>query len=173
MQKTHGVHHDAMDACVFEDGGLPVIGVSNEMALLSRAQLSFFMGALWTPFLAMLAFSSYGLWIGEYSTFDSSETHWVYLLWFGMPGLLLFALWGSRAAKSRNEQQALRMVWLAPLKIIPFYAVPWMLYGLCSLVAGPFDNAFMAYGWILLVPYLLIAGYFCAGLTVALYRIFF
>ena len=150
-----------------------MIGVSNEMPILSRAQLSFFMGALWTPFLAMLAFSSYGLWIGEFSTFDSSETHWEYLLCFGLPGLLLFALWVSRTAKRRNEQQALRMVWLAPLKFIPFYAVPWMLYGLCSLIAGPFDSAFIAYGWILLVQYLLIAGYCCAGVTVALYRIFF
>jgi hypothetical protein len=141
--------------------------------MLSRAQLNFFMAALWSPLLLILAFSSYGLWIGDHSTFESSETRWVYLLWFGMPGLLLFALWVSRSAKSQSERQALRMVWWAPVKFIPFYAVPWMLYGLFSLIAGPFDDAFMAYSWIMLVPYLLIAGYVCAGVTVALYRIFF
>lgn len=141
--------------------------------MLSRARLTFFMVALWWPLLAVLVIFSYGLWIGEYSTFDSSETHWVYLLWWGIPGLLMFSLWTSRSAKSRNEQQALRMVWLAPLKFIPFYAVPWMLYGLFSLVAGPLSDSYMAYGWILIVPYLLIAGYVCAGLTVALYRTFY
>ena len=41
--------------------------------MLSRAQLSFFMVALWWPLLAVLAISSYGLWIGEYTTFDSSD----------------------------------------------------------------------------------------------------
>ncbi|OOG12826.1 hypothetical protein [Pseudomonas sp. C9] len=141
--------------------------------MLSRAQLSFFMVALWWPLLAVLAIFSYGLWIGEYSTFDSSETHWVYLLWWGIPGLLMFSLWTSRSAKNRSEQQALRMVWLAPLKFIPFYAVPWMLYGLFSLVAGQLSDSYMAYGWILIVPYLLIAGYVCAGLTVALYWTFY
>jgi hypothetical protein len=168
VQNTHGVQARAI-----EEGGLPATGVAHEPPLLGRAQRNFFMAALWAPLLITLAYSSYGLWLGEFSTFDSSETHWEYLLYFGLPGLLLFALWVSRTAKHRNEQQALRMVWLAPLKFIPFYAVPWMLYGVCSLVAGPFDSAFMAYGWVLLVPYLLIAGYFCAGVTVALYRIFF
>jgi len=40
--------------------------------MLSRAQLSFFMVALRWPLLAVLAIFSYGLWIGEYSTFGSS-----------------------------------------------------------------------------------------------------
>ncbi|MFJ7316456.1 hypothetical protein ACIQVE_27685 [Pseudomonas sp. NPDC098747] len=143
--------------------------MNTSLTMLSRARLNFFLTALWSPLLLMLGFFSLGLWEGEFS----SETHWVYLLWFGMPGLLLFALWASRAAKSRNEQQALRMVWWAPVKFILFYAVPWMLYGLCSLVIGPLDDSYMAYGWIMLVPHLLIAGYFCSGVTVALYRIFF
>lgn len=173
IKNAHGARHDAIDARVFEDGGLPVIGVSNEMPILSRAQLCFFMAALWWPLLAVLAISSYDLWIGEYSTFDSSHIYWDYLLWWGVPGLLGFSLWMSRGAKNRNEQQALRMVWLAPLKFIPFYAVPWMVYGLGCVVAWPCTEAYMAYGWTMLVPFLLIAGYVCAGLTVALYRTVF
>jgi len=141
--------------------------------MLSRAQLSFFMAALWWPLLAVLAITSYDLWSGEYSSFDSSETRWQYLLWWGIPGFLGFSLWMSRSAQSRNEQQALRMVWWAPVKFIPFYAVPWMLYGLLSLVVGQLSDAYMAYGWISIVPFLLIGGYVCAGVTVALYRIFF
>ncbi|WP_064116653.1 hypothetical protein [Pseudomonas fluorescens] len=146
---------------------------SSEMLMLSRAQLSFFMAALWWPLLAVLAITSYDLWNGEYSSFDSSETRWQYLLWWGIPGFLGFSLWMSRSAQSRNEQQALRMVWWAPVKFIPFYAVPWMLYGLFSLFVGPSRDAYMAYGWISIVPFLLIGGYVCAGVTVALYRIFF
>ncbi|WP_226500767.1 hypothetical protein [Pseudomonas sp. MWU16-30322] len=150
-----------------------MIDAAEEMPTLSRAQLSFFMGALWWPLLAVLAISSYDLWKGEYSSFDSSEIYWQYPLWWGIPGLLGFSLWMSRSAKSRNEQQALRMVWWAPVKFIPFYAVPWMLYGLLSLVVGQLSDAYMAYGWITIVPFLLIGGYVCAGVTVALYRIFF
>ncbi|WPN57851.1 hypothetical protein [Pseudomonas sp. P9_31] len=147
--------------------------VADEMRMLSRAQLSFFMVALWWPLLAVLTISSYQLWIGEYTTFDSSHTHWEYLLWWGIPGLLGFSLWMSRSAKSRNEQQALRMVWWAPVKFIPFYIVPWVIYGVCCLIAGQSQDAYMAFGLIMLVPYLLIGGYVCAGLTVALYRTIF
>ncbi|RBL69407.1 hypothetical protein C3E98_020310 [Pseudomonas sp. MWU13-2625] len=146
---------------------------SSEMLVLSRAQLSFFMAALWLPLLAVLAFTSYDQWNGEYLTPESSGIYWQYLLWWGIPGLLGFSLWMSRSAQSRNEQQALRMVWLAPVKFIPFYALPWMLYGLLSLVVGQLSDAYMAYGWITIVPFLLIGGYVCAGVTVALYRIFF
>lgn len=146
---------------------------SSEMLMLSGAQLSFFMAALWLPPLAVLAITSYDLWNGEYLTSESSRIYWQYLLWWGIPGLLGFSLWMSRSAQRRNEQQALRMVWWAPVKFIPFYAVPWMLYGLLSLVVGQLSDAYMAYGWISIVPFLLIGGYVCAGVTVALYRIFF
>jgi hypothetical protein len=141
--------------------------------VLSRAQLGFFMGALWWPTLAVLAISSYDLWTGAYSTHDSAQTYWQYPLWWGIPGLLGFSLWMSRGAKRRTEQQAVRMVWMAPLKFVLFYGVPWVIYGLCSLIAGPFSDAYMSFAWIMLIPYVLIVGYFCAGVTVALYRIFF
>ncbi len=54
-----------------------------------------------------------------------------------------------------------------------FYIVPWVIYGVCCLIAGQSQDAYMAFGWTMVVPFLLIAGYVCAGVTVALYRIFF
>ncbi|MBX9410336.1 MULTISPECIES: hypothetical protein [Pseudomonas] len=150
-----------------------MIDAADEMPKLSRAQLSFFMLALWWPLLVVLAISSYDLWSGLYTTHDSSHTYWEFLLWWGIPGLLGFAFWMSRSAKSRTEQQALRMVWWAPVKFIPFYIVPWVIYGVCCLIAGQSQDAYMAFGLIMIVPYLLIGGYVCAAATVALYRIFF
>jgi hypothetical protein len=147
--------------------------MSMPLNTLGRSQLNFFMAALWWPLLALLAFFSFGLWSSEFSRLESSRIEWLYLLWFGVPGYFVFCLWMSRAAKGRTEQQAVRMVWLAPMKFIPFYGVPWVFYGVCRAFSERSEDSYMAFGWIMVVPYVLIAGYFCAGVTVALYRIFF
>lgn len=131
------------------------------------------MVALWWPLPTLLVIFFSGLWGGEYSKLDSTHSEWLYLLWWGIPGYGAFSLWMTRAVKGRDEQQALRMVWLAPLKFIPFYAVPWVIYGLSRAFAEQSDGFFMTFGWIFVLPYLLIAGYVCAGLTVALYRTFY
>jgi len=62
-------------------------------------------------------------------------------LWWGIPELLRFALWMFQSAKRRNERQALRQVWLAPLKFVPFNAGPWLVYGPWSPVGGPSADA--------------------------------
>ncbi|MBU0524205.1 MAG: hypothetical protein KKC24_16195 [Gammaproteobacteria bacterium] len=97
----------------------------------------------------------------------------IYVLSFGIPAYIAFALWAMRALNGKTEQQILKSVWRAPLTFIPFYAVPWVIYGLAHVLLGSLAGFPMMLGWLAFLPYLLIAGYVVSGLTVALYRTVF
>jgi hypothetical protein len=97
----------------------------------------------------------------------------IYVLSFGIPAYIAFALWAMRALNGKTEQQILKSVWRAPLTFIPFYAVPWVIYGLAHVLLGSLAGFPMMFGWLAFLPYLLIAGYVVSGLTVALYRTVF
>jgi hypothetical protein len=97
----------------------------------------------------------------------------IYVLSFGIPAYIAFALWAMRALNGKTEQQILKSVWRAPLTFIPFYAVPWVIYGLAHVLLGSLAGFSMMFGWLAFLPYLLIAGYVVSGLTVALYRTVF
>lgn len=97
----------------------------------------------------------------------------IYVLSFGIPAYIAFALWAMRALNGKTDQQILKSVWRAPLTFIPFYAVPWVIYGLAHVLLGSLAGFPMMFGWLAFLPYLLIAGYVVSGLTVALYRTVF
>ncbi|MBA4359139.1 MAG: hypothetical protein C0411_00185 [Pseudomonas sp.] len=97
----------------------------------------------------------------------------IYVLSFGIPAYIAFALWAMRALNGKTEQQILKSVWRAPLTFIPFYAIPWVIYGLAHVLLGSLAGFPMMFGWLAFLPYLLIAGYVVSGLTVALYRTVF
>jgi hypothetical protein len=97
----------------------------------------------------------------------------IYVLSFGIPAYIAFAPWAMRALNGKTEQQILKSVWRAPLTFIPFYAVPWVIYGLAHVLLGSLAGFPMMFGWLAFLPYLLIAGYVVSGLTVALYRTVF
>jgi hypothetical protein len=97
----------------------------------------------------------------------------IYVLSFGIPAYIAFALWAMRALNGKTEQQILKSVWRAPLTFIPFYAVTWVIYGLAHVLLGSLAGFPMMFGWLAFLPYLLIAGYVVSGLTVALYRTVF
>jgi hypothetical protein len=140
--------------------------------MLSRNRLTFLLVALWWPLPLLLVIFFTGL-LGGYTKLDSTYSEWMYLLWWGIPGYLAFALWTTRSVIGRDEAQALRMVWLAPLKFIPFYAAPWVVYALCHVFTEQSESFYSTFGWVMVLPYLLMVGYVVAGLTVALYRTFF
>jgi hypothetical protein len=104
---------------------------------------------------------------------DLQQMLLIYVLTFGIPAYIAFALWAMRALNGKTEQQILKSVWRAPLTFIPFYAVPWVIYGLAHVLLGSLAGFSMMVGWLAFLPYLLIAGYVVSGLTVALYRTFF
>ncbi|MCS5515216.1 hypothetical protein NWF32_06750 [Pseudomonas qingdaonensis] len=87
----------------------------------------------------------------------------IYLLGFGLLGYPLFALWASR-----RLHLAPRHLWWAPLWCVPFYALPWVLYGLVYLLTGRIAGLGLMLMWVAFVPYLLGAGYFFVTLTALL-----
>lgn len=97
----------------------------------------------------------------------------IYVLTFGIPAYIAFALWATPALSGKTEQQILKRIWFAPLTFIPFYAVPWVIYGLANVLLGDLVGFALMFTWLAFLPYLLIAGYVVSGLTVALYRTFY
>ncbi|KJZ66017.1 hypothetical protein VD17_11240 [Pseudomonas fluorescens] len=133
----------------------------------------FFRVALWSPVLVMLALTLVEQGTGYAAVLDWQQMLLIYVLSFGIPAYIAFALWATRVLKGKTEQQILRSVWRAPLTFIPFYAAPWVIYGLAHVFLGSLAGFPMMFGWLAFLPYLLIAGYVVAGLTVALYRTFY
>jgi hypothetical protein len=141
--------------------------------MLSRDRLTFFMAALWAPLLLLVSIFTSDFVGGRYSKLDSDYSEWMYVLWRGIPGYVFFAFWTTQTLTGRSEPEVLRMVWLAPLKYIPFYAVPWIIFALGHVFTGHSVSSAMTLGWLFVLPFLLVAGYVFAGLTVALYRTVF
>ena len=134
---------------------------------------NFFRVALWSPLLVLLALILVEQGNGHAAILDLQQMLLIYVLTFGIPAYIAFALWATRALNGKTEQQILKSVWRAPLTFIPFYAAPWVIYGLAHVLLGSLAGFSMMFGWLAFLPYLLIAGYAVVGLTVALYRTFF
>lgn len=137
------------------------------------ANPNFFRVALWSPLLVMLALTLVEQGDEYAAVLDWQQMLLIYVLSFGIPAYIAFALWAMRALNGKTEQQILKSVWRAPLTFIPFYAVPWVIYGLAHVLLGSLAGFPMMFGWLGFLPYLLIAGYVVSGLTVALYRTVF
>lgn len=137
------------------------------------ANPNFFRVALWSPLLVMLALTLVEQGDEYAAVLDWQQMLLIYVLSFGIPAYIAFALWAMRALNGKTEQQILKRVWRAPLTFIPFYAVPWVIYGLAHVLLGSLAGFPMMFGWLAFLPYLLIAGYVVSGLTVALYRTVF
>ncbi len=141
--------------------------------MISLSRFRFLKIALWTPAVVFVVLL-YLDWAEGYSRVSGWEQFLaIYVLTFGIPAYIAFALWATRALNGKTEQQILKSVWRAPLTFIPFYAAPWVIYGLAHVLLGRLAAFPMMFGWLAFLPYLLIAGYVVAGLTVALYRTFF
>lgn len=137
------------------------------------ANPNFFRVALWSPLLVMLALTLVEQGDEYAAVLDWQQMLLIYVLSFGIPAYIAFALWAMRALNGKTDQQILKSVWRAPLTFIPFYAVPWVIYGLAHVLLGSLAGFPMMFGWLAFLPYLLIAGYVVSGLTVALYRTVF
>ncbi|MGE8149279.1 hypothetical protein ACQKP7_29470 [Pseudomonas frederiksbergensis] len=134
---------------------------------------NFFKAALWFPLLVMLALTLVEQGNEHAAVLDLQQMLLIYVLTFGIPAYIAFALWATRALNGKTEQQILKSVWRAPLTFIPFYAAPWVICGLAFALMGNLAGFPMMVGWLAFLPYLLIAGYVVSGLTVALYRTVF
>ncbi|MFJ7796766.1 hypothetical protein [Pseudomonas sp. NPDC096950] len=147
--------------------------VFEEGKVLTIFQANFFRAALWSPLLVMVALTLLEQGNEYAAVLDWQQMLLIYVLTFGIPAYIAFALWATRALNGKTEQQILKSVWRAPLTFIPFYASPWVIYGLVFVLLGNLAGFPMMFGWLAFLPYLLIVGYVVSGLTVALYRTVF
>jgi len=87
----------------------------------------------------------------------------IYGLTFGTLAYPLFAAWTTRYAQRKTEEEAIRLLWWAPFIFIPFYGIPWVLYGLVNLAIGNLAGLGMMLFWPAFFPYILGLGYFFAA----------
>jgi hypothetical protein len=96
-----------------------------------------------------------------------------YGLWFGTPAYLIFAIWATWYIKKKPEPVIARLIWWAPVIFIPFYGVPWILYGLLHIAMGEPSGIGMALLWVSFSPYIIVLGYVFSGVTFVVYEMFF
>ncbi|MBV6285555.1 hypothetical protein [Pseudomonas aegrilactucae] len=118
---------------------------------------------LWLPWVCLVTLLGleayqYGLQVTHFEQFVQ-----IHLLGFGLLGYPLFALWASRRLHLAPSR-----LWWAPVLCIPFYALPWVLYGLVYLLMGRIVGLGMMLMWLAFLPYLLGAGYFFVFLVALL-----
>jgi len=96
-----------------------------------------------------------------------------YGLWFGTLAYLIFAMWASWYIKGKPEPLIVRLVWWAPVIFIPFYGIPWIVYGLFHVAMGEASGFAMTVLWVAFSPYIIIVGYVCVAVTFVVYHMFF
>ncbi|WP_223490247.1 hypothetical protein [Pseudomonas sp. A-RE-19] len=129
--------------------------------------------ALWTPVVVFVVLMILDWASGNSGVLDWKQFLMFHVLAFGVPAYIAFAAWATRALSRTTEEQIVKKIWRAPLMFIPFYATPWVVGGLGFLLFGQLAGLGLMVMWVALLPYLLVAGYVVAGLSVALYRTFF
>ncbi|POA34909.1 MULTISPECIES: hypothetical protein [unclassified Pseudomonas] len=126
--------------------------------------------ALWIPLVVLLLMVLEDRLSNFPTTVELFET---FGLAFGIPAYIAFALVEMRLLRGKSEQRILNRIWLGPWVFIPFYAAPWMIFGLAKMLCGSSSNIALMFGWVVFIPYVLIVGYVVAGLTIAVYRTFY
>lgn len=138
---------------------------------MNNSTYRFFQIALWAPAVLLLSLPFLEvLSRGKVSIEDMLVT---YGLWFGTLAYLIFAAWATRSIKTKSEPAIVRLIWWGPFIFIPFYGIPWIVYGLFHVAEGETSGFAMAVLWLAFSPYIILAGYFFVALTLAIYQIFF
>lgn len=85
----------------------------------------------------------------------------------------IFAIWATRYIKKKSEPAIVRLIWWAPVIFIPFYGIPWVLYGLTHIVMGEMSGLGMALLWVAFAPYIIVVGYIFSIAIFVIYKLFF
>jgi len=134
--------------------------------------LKYFKGAVWAPAIILPLLLVADALLPPVTRFVAGEQFFqMYVLAFGVAGYFVFALWASRIINKKTEAEVARLVWFAPVVFIPFYGVPWILYGLIYLVTGDVSGLGLMVYWLGFIPYFLIVGYFFSIATGVVYLV--
>ncbi|WP_123474167.1 hypothetical protein [Pseudomonas canadensis] len=94
----------------------------------------------------------------------------VYVLGFGLAAYVLFAFFSSRVISKKTESEVLRLAKWAPVIFIPFYGIPWVVYGAGCLVFGRLAGLGMIFLWLAYTPYVLVVGAFFSIVVVVVFK---
>ena len=134
--------------------------------------LKYFKGAVWAPTIILPLLLVADALLPPVTRFVAGEQFFqMYVLAFGIAGYFVFALWASRVINKKTEAEVARLVWFAPVVFIPFYGVPWILYGVIYLVAGDVSGLGLMVYWLGFISYFLIVGYFFSISTGVVYLV--
>lgn len=129
--------------------------------------LKYFKGAVWAPAIILPLLLVADALLAPVTRFVAREQFFqMYILAYGGAGYFVFALWASRIINKRTEAEVARLVWFTSIVFIPFYGVPWILYGVIYLVAGDVSGLGLMVYWLGFIPYFSIVGYFFSIATV-------
>lgn len=132
----------------------------------------FFQIAIWLPFIVLLIILLVD-WIYQRYGISAEQTILIYWLGFGVVAYPVFATWATGYIKKKSEPAIVRLIWWAPLIFIPFYGVPWVLYGLAHIVMGEMSGIAMALLWAAFSPYIIVVGYAFSIAIFVIYKLFF
>lgn len=133
---------------------------------------TYFKWAVWTPAILLpLLFIADTLLPPAIPFGGWKQFFHMFILAFGVGAYFIFAFWASRVIDRKTEREVVRLACWAPVVFIPFYAAPWFLYGVIYLVSGDLAGLRLMVEWLAYIPYLLVAGYFCSIVTIAIYLI--
>lgn len=96
----------------------------------------------------------------------------IYGLSFGALAYPIFATWATYYIQQKTERTIIRLLWWAPFIFVPFYGVPWVIYGLINIAMGKTSGIGMAILWVSFTPYILALGYTFSAITFVIYKTF-
>lgn len=131
----------------------------------------FFQIVIWAPAILLLSLPLLEYMSRGPQSFEDMLL--TYGLSFGLLAYPVFAIWATRYMKKKSEPTIVRLIWWAPLIFIPFYGVPWVLYGLAHIVMGEMSGIAMALLWVTLSPYIIVVGYMFSMAAFVIYKLFF
>lgn len=132
----------------------------------------YFSVAVWVPVIL--------LWVGvisaaiqtEFSDHFTADTFILRnVLATGPVSALLFALWATRAIRTKTRPEVIRLAIWAPIIFIPFYGIPWFAYGFGYLMAGHIHGLGMMAFWLAYAPYPVMFAYLYLGVVLVVYVI--
>lgn len=134
--------------------------------------LRFFQIAIWLPLALILSLP-----LLESISRGTQAMQWkqillIYGLSFGALAYPIFATWATYYIQQKTERTIIRLLWWAPFIFIPFYGVPWIIYGLINIAMGKTSGIGMALLWVSFTPYILALGYAFSAITFVIYKIF-
>ena len=134
--------------------------------------VSYFKTAIWLPMVVLPALLLLdALYFSSPLRGGMEQFVLIYVLGFGLVAYVLFAVFSTRLISRRTELEVVRLAWWAPVVFIPFYGVPWVVYGIGCLAFGRLAGLGMMFLWLTYIPYVLVVGAFFSVVTVVAFKV--